>query len=472
MTTKRNIRRGVTSVLAMLYLVLFGMLAIGFYAATSIASQVVYNELRSAEALLAAETGMDFMRYALHGVAIAPDTPTDQILPEVWNDLDNQLAGTGNLGSNQIGLTATKIEVPQGANSYIRIDGSNVRFRAEITQGTAPGTERELTVKVIGAANSNGSIRDRAGVTLVYKTQERPTQFFDYGMASKGAYQILTKNMVTANPPSLASVLSLSMNNPPVTIGASSGTPGGIQGDIYILPGAPSPNIYPSWSVGGSTIHGDIITNHVHTLPATDPPKLPVPDTSMYRAFATNTYVPGFASYENIVIPANTNPIINSGTDIKGVIYIQQPNKVSFQGNVSITGIIVSEGNGIGTLLTNQIIFSGNGGSKQGVEALPDVPQFTDLKKLGGSFIIAPDFDVQLTGNFGNLNGHIVGDKVTLSGSTTSTVKGSVVATRNTLTIGGNSTLSLLYDPNQKHVGLRFDERYVPDATTWAEVKP
>ena len=80
MTPMRSIRRGVTSVLAMLYLVLFGMLAIGFYAATSIASQVVYNELRSAEALLAAETGMDFMRYAMHGVAIAPDTPISQVM--------------------------------------------------------------------------------------------------------------------------------------------------------------------------------------------------------------------------------------------------------------------------------------------------------------------------------------------------------------------------------------------------------
>lgn len=467
MEHKHTFRTGITSVLAMLYLVLFGMLALGFHAATSIASQVVHNDLRIAQAQLAAETGMDFMRFALHGVAIPPDVQPADILTEVAIDLEAQLKGTGNLGSNQVAIIGNRIEVPVGANNYIRIGGTNLKFRAEVIC-----IDRDLVVKVIGGPNNFASTgAGRTAIELTYHPEERPTTFFEYGMASRGTFTLLTKNLITANPPSHASVLSLSEANPPVMIGSSSSTPGGIAGAISVLQGA-TPSIFPGWSVAGSTSQTDIFSNHVAEFPITDAPKLPVIDTSMYRPFATNTYLPGGTHYENIIIPPNTNPTFNGPCDIKGVVYVQQPNQVSFSGKVAITGIIVSEGSGVGTIVSNQLVFSGTGGSKQGVDALPDLPQFIGLKQLGGSFIIAPDFDVQLTGNFGNLNGHIVGDKVTLSGSTTSTINGSLVALTGNLTIDGNSTVSLTYDPTQKHVGLRFDDRYVPDPTSYLETIP
>ena len=455
MAKLQTTRAGVTSVLAMLYLVLFALLAIGFYAATTVASQVVQNDLRSAQALLAAETGMDFMRFVLHGVRIPPDVPPEYLLDEVVEDLQYQLDGTGNLGSNEVALIGNKIQVPVGANKYIQLGTSNLRFRAEITRGDTPDTERHLYVTVVGGSSGIATAQ-RSAIRLTYTPEERPTDFFDYGMASQGTFTLLTKNIITADPPSHGSVLSFSTADPPVTIGTSSGTPGGISGDITIMPGT-TPLIYPGWTVDGTTSQSSILADSVDYLPPVDGPTLPVP---------------GFASYDNIIIPPNMNPTFNGPCTIRGVVYVQQPNKVSFSGHVDITGIIVSEGNGVGTLVSNQLVFSGNGGSKLGVEALPDEPQFSGLKDLGGSFIIAPDFDVQFSGNFGNLNGHIVGDKVTLSGNTSSTVKGSLVALNGNLTIGGNSAVSLLYDPNQKHVGLRFDDRYIPDPASYVETRP
>src|SRR3954467_3970736 len=60
-----NRRRGLTSMLAMLYLTLFATLAVGFYVSTNTSAQVSSNEQRRYKSLGAAESGMDFMRYQL-----------------------------------------------------------------------------------------------------------------------------------------------------------------------------------------------------------------------------------------------------------------------------------------------------------------------------------------------------------------------------------------------------------------------
>jgi hypothetical protein len=453
----------------MLYLVLFAVLAVGFYAATTISTQVVQNELRSGHALLAAETGVDFMRNALYQCEIPADVTQANLLNEVNKDLKALLNGTGNLGSNSVDLSsaADKIEVPLGSGNYIQI-GGGPRFRAEVTV-PSPNPDFELIVKVIGAGTGTS---ERAAIRLRFDREERPTQLMANGMISKGQVSVLTKYLVKGLPADHARVLTLSTVNPPIAIGTSSGTSyGGVEGELHVPQGT-TPTVYPNWSVAGTTDNATIMADHVKYFDPATAPVMPVPNTSIYRTYATNTYVSGLAYYENIVIPPNTNPTINGKTVVNGVVYIQQPNKVTFSGQVDITGVIVSENSGMGTLLSNQLIFSGSGGTKRGVQDLPPDPQFDGLRDLLGSFIVAPEFDVQLTGNFGAINGHITGDKVTLSGSNSSSVTGSLVALKGTLTIGGNTDATLVYDSNQGHAGLRFPDRYVPVPITYQEVKP
>src|SRR6266568_4698416 len=97
-------RRALTSMLAMLYLVLFATLAVGFYASTNTAGQVSVNEQRRYRALGAAESGMDFMRYQLFQVAIPPSTLDINILTEVQKDLAAQMNGTANMGTKTVGI--------------------------------------------------------------------------------------------------------------------------------------------------------------------------------------------------------------------------------------------------------------------------------------------------------------------------------------------------------------------------------
>jgi hypothetical protein len=454
--------------LAMMYLVLFAVLAVGFYASTGTNAQVSHNERRRSEALAAAESGMDFMRWQLAQTVIPPTVAEANIIPEVYNDLRAQLNGTPNLGSRTVGLNmgGTQIDIPNGSNEYISLTNGGAKFRVNIHR-----TGRQLVVKVIGCYSSTPTGHaDKAAVELRYRTEEHPTDFFDNGMAARGAITITSGSPITGTPAELAGILTTTTANPPVTIGTAT-KPASITGDITVLAGL-NPVINAGSSVGGTTNTAEIMADHVDHLDPSLLPEFPTPDTSMYRQFATNTYVAGLTHYENIVIPPNTNPTFNGPMTIHGVVYIKQPNNVTFAGQCSIKGVIVSEPLGVGTLLTNIITFTGAGGSKEGVEALPDVPKFAGLKLMGGSFVVAPQFDVRFTGNFGSVVGHICGDRVSMGGSSDSIIQGSVVALKNTLTISGNGAVTFQPHPTGGHGGLRFSEKYIPLPASYDEVKP
>src|SRR4030095_16846978 len=104
--------------------------------------------------------------------------------------------------------------------------------------------------------------------------------------------------------------------------------------------------------------------------------------------------------------------------------------------------------------------FAGNGVAKQSLATLPPDPKWDELRKLTGTFLVAPAFDVTFQGNFGTVAGTVVADRVTITGNT----EGSVVTlTNNPLMISGSSAIGLSAPSDSKHSGLRFKERYVPD---------
>src|SRR4051812_3412526 len=98
-THRHRLRRGISSVLAMLYLVLFSTLAIGFYSATTTAVQLSGNEVHAKQAMLSAESGMAFMRYVMGNVDIPHSTPTDQAWAQFCAQLKVQLDSTPNVGN-------------------------------------------------------------------------------------------------------------------------------------------------------------------------------------------------------------------------------------------------------------------------------------------------------------------------------------------------------------------------------------
>src|SRR5947207_14127412 len=84
-------RKGMTSLLAMLYLVLISALALGFYASTTVSSQLSNNDDRVARASLASESGMDFMRRQLAKVRIPANTAPTAVIDKLYQNLQTEL---------------------------------------------------------------------------------------------------------------------------------------------------------------------------------------------------------------------------------------------------------------------------------------------------------------------------------------------------------------------------------------------
>ena len=162
-------RRGVAAVLAMLYLVLFASLALGFYAQVTTSAQLAGNERRAAEAQVAAESGARFLQFQLNAVNIAGGLTSDQAFSQLYSQLKSRLEGTGNLGGKLLGYTAAaggnpaEIRIPDGATDYIALRTGGPKFRAVITDA-AP----KIKVKFIGLS---GSPTGGAGISRAFELQ-------------------------------------------------------------------------------------------------------------------------------------------------------------------------------------------------------------------------------------------------------------------------------------------------------------
>ena len=122
--TRTNRRHGLTSLLAMLYLVLISALSLGFYATTTVSSQLSNNDERVARAYMASETGMDFMRRQLAKVRIPPNTAPNVVIDRLYTALQGQLNGTSNLAGGNIGRTGNTIYIP--SSGTIKLDNQNL----------------------------------------------------------------------------------------------------------------------------------------------------------------------------------------------------------------------------------------------------------------------------------------------------------------------------------------------------------
>jgi hypothetical protein len=190
-------RRGIASVLAMLYMVIFAALALGFYATVSIAAQLSANERRGTEAQFAVESGIQFLRYHLNAVNIPGGLTSDQAFEELYMQLAGRLEPTGNLGGKKLGYRPSapgnpgEIRIPDLAPDRISFTANGPGFRAVITDSTP-----NVTVKFVGSAGSTAR-----AVKLTFQRAPKPYvlvgingvtlsggAYTDSYDASKGAY--------------------------------------------------------------------------------------------------------------------------------------------------------------------------------------------------------------------------------------------------------------------------------------------
>jgi Tfp pilus assembly protein PilX len=452
-------RFGFASVLAMLFLVLFATLAVGFCAATSLSAQVGKNEQSLSVSQVSAESGLQFMRYQLGIMTIPPLTTNSQLLTTVYGLLSASLNGTPNMGTDTVALVNNKIYIPGNSSHYVTLDQSmGLKFQAVVEQ-----VGDKLVCTVNGAGSDSGVQR---GVQLKFKNAPRASAVFNYGVASKG--KIVTGGTATiigSPDPTMGSILSTSSDANPVVIGGPQ-----VSGDISIT------NSTGTVSTGSASIGGTSdpakVPSHIHKGVAS--PVFPSVDSTVYTTAVTmNPYVAGAKTLSNVTIPPNTNPTFGGNTFVNGVLLIQAPNNVTFSGNTYITGVIVTDNSVPFNATANTITFAG-AVKAVGVQGLPDNSTYTNLRSLTGAFVLAPGFNVSFTGNFGTIAGTIIGGEVSMTGSAGGTIQGSVIATENqALTVNGSAGVTIAGTGTSNYPsGVTFGSYYSPLPDTYMEIIP
>jgi len=456
MRYEKKARRGVTALLAMIFLVLFATLAVGFYASTTQTAVIATNEKNGVVSLTAAESGMDFIRYQLALIKVPPTVPVDQTFDYVASHLRDALESSPNLGGKSVGVTSSSVTIPANPDAYIRLDNNGAEFRATLEK-----VNGQIRVKTTGKY-TQAVASDRA-VQMDYLRTQLNTTVYNYAVAAQGGV-VMQKGTVGATggaADSIASIMSVKASPPAIRVSG-----GSIGGDLNITSNGLAS--ISGGSVGGSTVIADIIAKHTHVV---DPPEFPYVDTNYFRQFAVNTYSSG-STLKNMRIPANTNPKFTGGATIQGILYIESPNSVEFRGNVDLQGFIVFENKN--TSAVNVVDMRGNFSQMP----LPSGAEFDSLRAITGVSILAPTARMVISGSVDSyLLGNVILGTFANGGSADWTIdKGSVIAMdqiSDAASFNGKTVkFTATGQYNMPSAGVRYSSYFKPQTSTYDEVKP
>jgi hypothetical protein len=364
------------SVLAMLYLVLFSVLAIGFYAGTTMATQVSRNEQRIDEAQFAAESTLDWARREMIRFNVTPGGTPSATSTALWAQVIAKLNGTTNMnGSNPTqGVDAS-------GNSAIYIPGA-VGASYPYTYNWMPiGTYGAVGRVVISVTSTNSIIVKAEGMAGngaggPSTNPNAPTHAVEFTYtAVQGSYTPPPPGILSHGPLSLSNGAEVSGGS--VTSTTASGKvpltmSGGakIDQNFAYTTNSKTPSLSNGASVGGSVI------------PNVTAPTFPTVNSSIFAAFVPSASAPvgpqvlnssstlGSAQvWTNIRIKANSNLSFGNAEVLNGVIYVESPNNITFGGGMTINGIVVTDGNYSTALSGNTLTFN-NGVVVNGVETL------------------------------------------------------------------------------------------------------
>ncbi len=403
--------RGSTVIIVMIFLSLFATLAMAFNAATTNNLRHADSSRKTVSARLAAESGLQYVLMLLHDLRIPPDEARNGLLAAVHARLASRLDGSTVLGGGTVSFDGATITLPQ-----IQAGGRQA-FNAQIGQAASGNLWVRVTGDFLGVGR---------GLVVEVEPESVISVIFDYGVASKGKILVGGDGtLIGWNRGSEANILSATYTDlEAVAISGNSV----LSGDIFTS----NPNSYVSIT-GTPTIAGTSdrseFPDHIHV--GVGDPGFPEIDTSIYTRFVTNTFpssgkIDSDTILENVRIPAGANPTFNSNVVIRGVLHIEQPNQVKFNGNCLIQGVIVTDDAGPTGYTSNTLIFNGSA-EAQGVESLPDEPQFHELRQMPGTMILAPGFGVDFSGNFTTLNGAIAAHQIEMTGNSGGVVRGPII---------------------------------------------
>ena len=424
-------RQGSALVLTLIFLVMFSALAVALATVGDTNVQLAENHRVQGNVRACAESGLEIVRYWMNQVSFSGTTAPGQRFAELAATFQSELSAAGItnivpvLDSSTISLSNVPLDSTSGQS-----------FSAALTKISDDNVQLDVT-------GHYRSISRTIRSNYVFGT--RAHNAFDFGMASKGPISLSGNIELEGCNIDVESnayidcddVLALSI------IGNSM-----IAGEVQIRNGLASVYLQGGKAgVGGE--YGVAALEHIEIGAAET--EFPEMKPQPFYSYATNVLsatadLSANAVYENLRIPANRNPDFTGQVTLNGVIYIESPNVVRFSGAVSITGIIVTDGDPSfdpdpNDAIAPQIVFKGNVTSYP-ISQLPAQPQFTGLHEQTGTFMIAPGFRTSFGGSFGMISGAIAANGVTFYGGAGGTINGSIINYSSyPLTLTGNSDL-------------------------------
>jgi len=421
-------RKGAALIISMIFVLIFSALAVSMATMSGTNLQLAENQRKANRAHACAESGVDVLRFWLGRIYTPGTTQPDDRFSYLANFLQTDLAenGISNIATtyNSDNSTITIADV-------VLDSSAGQSFSSQIQQTS------NIDILQMDVTGSAGAVQ--RAIRVNYNFGARAHTVFDYGVATKGALNLRGNvDIDGANVALDAGVYIETEDDVALEIIGNSS----IAGEVYITDPYSTVTLQGNASIGGETGQ-DAIDNHVSFgAPSTE---FPVPEPNYFRHYVENTYDPNnvLTEYENLLIPAGTNPHFSSNLILRGIVFIEAPNVVTFAGNTDIIGIIVGNGDLNDNSGTNQIIFLGNVNSYP-VTDLPDEPQFQQLRNETGTFLMAPGFSAAFGGNFETLNGAIAANGIEFFGNAGGTIDGSILNYSNTpMELSGNTDLFL-----------------------------
>jgi hypothetical protein len=402
----------------MVVLAIISALVLSLAAISAATLQITENRQNASKALASAQSGIEILKHFLNNT--------------------NAEIGSSCISSINDSLICPIHFTPTGAQinfDPITIDSAdNQSFSAVLSQ-------LDSNTVSLAVTGSCGNFNKK--ITVNFNVVSRGDSVFNYGVASKGALQMSGQAEISG--------VDLAVDSDVYIDGQSFGDSfsitnnASVAGNVYIsAPYASYPSIGSQAKVGGESMPDACD----HIFVGTPPAQFPTPNPSFFEPFATGevitseTTIGSNANLNNARIAPNTNPTFSGHVTINGVLFIEQPNVVTFAGQATVRGIIVGDGDVGASTSSNKLIFSGQVHCYD-VSGLTGA-EFDDIKEQTGTFILAPGFSAQFSGQTTIDNGAIAASGITFTGQAGGTINGSIInySPSQPVILSGQSSLS------------------------------
>jgi len=330
-------------------------------------------------------------------------------------------------------------------NIYAYYDGSTITIPGVMLDSSSGESfsaviqQTDDTILQVDLTGSSGQITRTIAAQFDIQPYEHP--IFKFGLATKGPLNFPGNPTITAVNSAWEADIFVNSENDLIALSVVGNT--NFAGNINIGNSSANADFQGDVIIAGEQGQ-TAIDNHVFT--GVEAPEFPVPDTSHFRQYATggivdsSTDISRGITLTNATIAAGTNPTFDGSVTVEGILLIESPNKVTFNRNMTLKGIIVAEGNvNNPDPGTNSIDFLGNFDT----EPYPNDPQFDPIRHELGSSVIAPGFATTFGGNFSTLEGVMAVSGVHFTGNVNALIKGTIINySDSAAVIEGNATVN------------------------------